>query len=69
MFGIIFYPPCKLDYFSDCLEIYYKYLELTVNVSTLVRDIRQIFYLLYDKYSKFYGLSFNINFEQDTPSA
>ena len=40
LFGIIFYPHCKFDYLSDCLETYYIYLALTVNVSTLVRDVR-----------------------------
>ena len=42
--AIIFYPRCKLDYLSDCLETYYKYLALTVDVLPLVRDVKQLFY-------------------------
>ena len=44
LFGIIFYLRCKLYYLSDCLETYYKCLTLTVDVPTLVRNVRQLFY-------------------------
>ena len=64
MFGIIFYSCCKLDYLSYCLETYYKCLILVVDVHALLRDVTKLFYPLYDKYAKFYGPSFNINFEQ-----
>ena len=36
-----------------------------VDVSVFARDIRQLFYLLYNKYAQFYDPSININFEQD----
>ena len=58
-----FWSRCKLDYLFDCLETYYKSLALLVDVSTLVRDVRQLFYSLYDEYVKFYGSSLNISFE------
>ena len=63
LLGIMFYPRCKLDYLYDCLENYYKYLVLTFNVPSLVRDVRKLFYSLYNKYAKFYGLFLNINIE------
>ena len=49
---------------SDCLETYYKCLTLTVDVPTLVRNVRQLFYSLYDEYAKSYGPFLNISFEQ-----
>ena len=35
---IIFDSYYKLNYLSDCLKTYYKYLALTIDVSTLIRD-------------------------------
>ena len=40
LFEIIFYPRYKLDYLSDCLEIYYKYLASAIDIPTLVTDVR-----------------------------
>ena len=40
LLGIILYPRYKLYYLSDCLETYYKCLTLTVDVPTLVRNVR-----------------------------
>ena len=37
---IIFDSYYKLNYLSDCLKTYYKYLALTVDVPALVRDVR-----------------------------
>ena len=54
---------------SDCLDIYYKCLGRLLDVSALIRDVRKLFYTLYDEYTKYYGHSLNINFEQDTPLA
>ena len=39
-------------------------LVLTFDVLTLITDVRQLFYSLYGEYTKLYGQSFNINFEQ-----
>ena len=64
-----FYSLRKLDYLFVCLKIYYKYLALPKNVLVLVRDVRQLFYSLYDEYAKFHSPSLNINFEQDVHSA
>ena len=50
---------------SNCLNTYYKCLALEVDVPTLVRDVKKLFYSLYDKYAKFYDSSPNINFEQN----
>ena len=50
---------------SNCLKIYYKYLALTFDVLALVRDVKKLFYLLYDEYAKFYGLFLNININID----
>ena len=44
-------------------------LVLTFDVLILVTDVRQLFYSLYDEYTKLYGQSFNINFEQYIHSA
>ena len=55
-----FYSRRKLDYLFVCLKIYYKYLALPKNVLVLVRDVRQLFYSLYDEYVKFYYLSLNL---------
>ena len=66
---IIFYPRCKLNYFSNCLETYYKYLALSFDVPVLVSDIRKLIYSLYDEYAKFYDQSLNINIEQNVHSA
>ena len=65
---IIFYPRCKLDYLSDCLDTYYKCLVISFDVLALVMEVKKLFYSLYDEYAKFYDPSFNINIEQDTPS-
>ena len=65
MLIIIFDPLCELYYFSDYLDIYYKCLTIPFDVPVLIRDARKLFYLLYDKYAKFYGLSLNINIEHD----
>ena len=62
---IIFDYRWKLDDLSNCLEICCKCLALSFDLPTLVRDVRQLFYLLYDEYAKFYGSSLNINFEQN----
>ena len=62
---IIFYPRCKLDYLSDCLDTYYKCLVISFDVLALVKDVRQLFYSLYDEYAKFYGSSLNTNIEQN----
>ena len=40
----------------------------TSDVPVLIRDVRKLFYSLYDEYAEFYGPSININTEQDTPS-
>ena len=40
---MIFYPHCKLDYLSNCLDTYYKYLVISVDVSALIRDIMNYF--------------------------
>ena len=53
LLGLIFYSRCKLDYLSDYLETYYKYLALTFDVFALVRNVRQLFYPLHDGYAKF----------------
>ena len=37
----------------NCLKIYYKCLGLTVDVLILVKDVKQLFYSLYDQYVKF----------------
>ena len=63
LLGIIFYSRYKLNYLSDCLDIYYKCLTLSFDVPALLRDVRQLFYLLYDEYIKFYCPSLNINIE------
>ena len=65
---IIFYSCCKLDSLSDCLDIYYKYLGIPFDVHALIRNVRKLFYTLYNEYDKYYNPSFNINFERDTSS-
>ena len=65
MLGIIFDIHCKLDYFFYCLKTYYKCLALTFDILALVKDVRKLFYSLYDEYAKFYGAFLNINIEQD----
>ena len=42
---------------------------LLVDIPALVRDVRKLFYSLYDEYAKFYDPSLNINFEQKIPFA
>ena len=37
---------------------------MTIDVLALIKNVRQLFYSLYDKYAKFYGPSLNINLEQ-----
>ena len=69
MLGLIFYLSCKLDSFFDCLDIYYQFLWIPFDVPTLIKDIRKLFYTLYDKYAKYYRPFLNINFEQNIPSA
>ena len=57
-----FYLHCKLDFFSDCLYIYYKCLCIPFDVPTLIRNDRKLFYTFYDEYAKYYDHSININF-------
>ena len=52
----------------DCLETYYKCLTLTIDIHALVRDVRQLFYSLYDGYAKFYDPFLNISFGHDAHS-
>ena len=69
LLGLIFDPRCKLDMMTTCLENYYSFLELEVDVPSLVSYIKSTFYLLYDEYFKFYSPSLNINVQQDVPQA
>ena len=52
---------------ATCLENYYSFLELEVDVPSLVSYIKSTFYLLYDEYLKFYDPDLNINIQQDAP--
>ena len=61
LLGLIFDPHCKLHSLTMCLENYYSFLDLEVDVNSIVSNIKSMFYLLYDEYIKFYGLNFNIN--------
>ena len=56
-----FDPRCKLNMMARCLENYYSFLELVVDVSFLVSHVKSMFYSLYDEYFKIYGSSLNIN--------
>ena len=49
---------------SDYLNVYFKYLNLTVNVCVLYDEIKKLFYTLYEEYARIYGQSLNINFGQ-----
>ena len=62
-------PRCKLNMMARCLENYYSFLELEVDVPSLVSYIKSTFYLLYDEYFKLYGQNININVQQDVPQA
>ena len=63
LLGLIFDPRCKLDSLTMCLENYYSFLDLEVNVNDLVFNVKSTFYSLYDEYVKFYGLNLNINIQ------
>ena len=65
MLELIFDPRCKLDSLNTCLENYYSFLDLVVDVDALVSNVKSTFYLLYDEYVKFYDLNLNINVQQD----
>ena len=67
LLGIIFYPSCKLDYLTMCLENYYSFLDLEVDVNSIVSNVKFMFYSLYDEYVKFYDPNLNINVQQDVP--
>ena len=47
LLGLIFYPRCKLDSFSMCLENYYSFLDLVVGVDVLVFNVKSTFYSLW----------------------
>ena len=38
-----FYPRVKLDYLSNCLDIYYKCLTLPFDVPSLIKDVKKLF--------------------------
>ena len=63
LIGIIFYLRCKLDFLTMCLENNYSFLDLEVDVDSIVSNIKSMFYSLYDEYVKFYGLNLNINIQ------
>ena len=44
-----------------CLKNYYSFLDLEVDVNSIVSNVKFTFYLLYDEYIKFYGLNVNNN--------
>ena len=66
---IIFYLRCKLDSLTMCLKNYYNFLDLDLDVDSIVSNIKSMFYSLYDEYVKFYGLNLNINVQQDVSQA
>ena len=66
MLGLIFDPRCKLDSLSICLENYYNYLDLNVDVHSIVSNVK-LFFSLYDEYVKFYDPNLNVNIQQDVP--
>ena len=55
LLGLIFDPRCKLDSLTMCLENYYNFLDLEVDINSIVSNVKSTFYLLYDEYIKFYG--------------
>ena len=67
LLGLIFNPHCKLNSLTMCLENYYNFLDLEVDVSNIVSNVKSTFYSLYDEYVKFYGPNLNINVQQDVP--
>ena len=63
---LIFFLHCKIENLAEYLDGYYKYLGLTLDVSTFMKDTKKLFFELYDEYGK-YGSSFNINFGETKP--
>ena len=64
---LVFGLCCKLDSLSICLKNYYNYLELEVDILSIVSNVKSIFFLLYDEYVKFYDPNLNVNIQQDVP--
>ena len=52
-----------------CLENYYTFLDLKIDVHSIVFNVKSIFFSLYDEYVKFYGPLLNINIQQDVLQA
>ena len=52
---LIFDLCCKLDSLIMCLENYYNFLDLEVDVHSIVSNVTSIFFSLYDEYVKFYS--------------
>ena len=50
---LVFYPSCKLYSLTMCLKNYYNFLDLEVDVHSIIFNIKFTFYLLYDEYVKF----------------
>ena len=48
-----------------CLKNYYSFLDLEVDVNSIVSNVKFTFYLLYDEYIKFYDPNLNISVQQD----
>ena len=44
LLGLIFYPRCKLDSLTMCLKNYYNFLDLKVDVHSIVSNIKSIFF-------------------------
>ena len=62
---LVFDSRCKLDSLSICLENYYNYLDLEVDVHNIVLNIKSTFFSLYDEYFKFYCPNLNVNIQQN----
>ena len=50
---------------NTCLENYYRFLDLVVDVDALVFNVKSTFYSLYDEYLKFYDPNLTINIQQN----